>query len=51
MTGRPVPVRANFDTFYWSVISVFQIITLDNWNSNMYQVRSRVALLKPHADR
>lgn len=38
MTGLEVPTRANFDSFYWAVISVFQIMTLDNWNNNMYQV-------------
>ena len=36
MTGLGVPVRANFDTFYWAVVSVFQIMTLDQWNENMY---------------
>ncbi len=39
VTGLEVPMRANFDTFYWAVISVFQIMTLDQWNENMYEVR------------
>ncbi|KAK1934630.1 Sodium channel protein 1 brain [Phytophthora citrophthora] len=28
--------RLNFDTFLWSTITVFKIITTDNWNENMY---------------
>jgi len=36
LTGLPVPARMNFDSFYWSVISVFQIMTLDDWNKKMY---------------
>ncbi|KAH7463184.1 Sodium channel protein 60E [Phytophthora ramorum] len=30
--------RLNFDTFLWSSITVFKIITTDNWNENMYDV-------------
>ncbi|KAL4110193.1 hypothetical protein PRIC1_001886 [Phytophthora ramorum] len=30
--------RLNFDTFLWSSITVFKIITSDNWNENMYDV-------------
>ncbi|KAE9315095.1 hypothetical protein PR003_g19081 [Phytophthora rubi] len=30
--------RLNFDTFLWSVITVFKIITSDNWNENMYDI-------------
>ncbi|EWM21027.1 voltage-gated ion channel superfamily [Nannochloropsis gaditana] len=36
-TGLPVPARANFDSFYWAVISIFQIMTLDDWNLHMYR--------------
>jgi len=28
--------RANFETFYWSMITVFQILTGENWNEVMY---------------
>jgi len=31
-----VPPRNNFNTFYWAVISVFEIICVDNWNNSMY---------------
>jgi voltage-dependent calcium channel L type alpha-1D len=30
--------RFNFDSFLWSAITVFKIITTDNWNENMYGV-------------
>ncbi|KAG4062064.1 Sodium channel protein type 4 subunit alpha B [Phytophthora cactorum] len=30
--------RLNFDTFLWSTITVFKIITTDNWNEDMYNV-------------
>ncbi|KAJ8559206.1 hypothetical protein ON010_g8243 [Phytophthora cinnamomi] len=30
--------RINFDTFLWSLISVFKIITADNWNENIYDI-------------
>lgn len=40
-------MRANFDSFYWSVISVFQVICLDNWNNFMYAVSQ---LVDPPAD-
>ena len=28
--------RANFDSFYWSMVTVFQILTGENWNTIMY---------------
>eukprot|EP00762_Andalucia_godoyi_P008681 ANDGO_00428.mRNA.1 Muscle calcium channel subunit alpha-1 len=28
--------RSNFDTIYWSMITVFQILTGENWNEVMY---------------
>eukprot|EP00435_Cladocopium_sp_Y103_P013073 s123_g3.t1 len=28
--------RANFDTFLWSLVSIFQIMTGENWNTIMY---------------
>lgn len=28
--------RANFDTFLWAVVTVFQILTGENWNAVMY---------------
>ncbi|KAG7381327.1 hypothetical protein PHYPSEUDO_006213 [Phytophthora pseudosyringae] len=30
--------RLHFDTFVWSAITVFKIITTDNWNEDMYNV-------------
>ncbi|EEY53105.1 Voltage-gated Ion Channel (VIC) Superfamily [Phytophthora infestans T30-4] len=30
--------RLHFDTFLWSAITVFKIITTDNWNEDMYNV-------------
>ncbi|KAG6604562.1 Voltage-gated Ion Channel (VIC) Superfamily [Phytophthora cinnamomi] len=30
--------RINFDTFLWSLISVFKIITADNWNEDIYDI-------------
>jgi hypothetical protein len=32
-TGVP---RANFDYFLWSFVTVFQILTGENWNAIMY---------------
>ena len=40
LAALPVPARRNFDSFYWSVVSVFQIMTLDGWNSEMYKAMS-----------
>ncbi|CAE8684127.1 unnamed protein product [Polarella glacialis] len=35
--GKPVCVpRAHFDTFLWSFITVFQILSGENWNAVMY---------------
>jgi len=28
--------RANFDTFWWSIVTVFQIISGENWNEVLY---------------
>lgn len=42
LTGLEVPVRANFDSFYWAVISVFRIMTLDDWDDDMYEVRGEL---------
>lgn len=28
--------RSNFDNFFWSMVSIFQILTGENWNSIMY---------------
>lgn len=28
--------RANFDTLFWSLITIFQIITGENWNEVMF---------------
>ena len=30
--------RAHFDTFAWSLVTVFQVITGENWNTVMYDV-------------
>ncbi|OWZ15606.1 Voltage-gated Ion Channel, partial [Phytophthora megakarya] len=30
--------RLNYDTFLWSMVTVFKIITTDNWNENMYEL-------------
>lgn len=34
--GDGEPARANFDNLYWSFITIFQIITGENWNEVMY---------------
>eukprot|EP00163_Fabomonas_tropica_P029147 TRINITY_DN6158_c0_g1_i1.p1 TRINITY_DN6158_c0_g1~~TRINITY_DN6158_c0_g1_i1.p1 ORF type:complete len:1884 (+),score=375.64 TRINITY_DN6158_c0_g1_i1:93-5654(+) len=33
---EPVVPRSNFDTFFWSLVVVFQIMTGENWNEVMY---------------
>lgn len=40
--------RSNFDTFYSSMVSVFQILTGEDWNTIMYDVwraRGRIAVI------
>jgi hypothetical protein len=42
--------RANFDSFGWAVITVFQILTGEDWNSVMYygiKATGYVALTRP----
>ena len=34
--GEEYTARANFDTFFWSLITVFQILTGENWNEVLY---------------
>eukprot|EP00803_Ostreobium_quekettii_P004183 evm.model.scf_87.8 EVM.evm.TU.scf_87.8 scf_87:120717-129538(-) len=34
--GKSTVSRHNFDTIYWSVITIFQILTGENWNEVMY---------------
>ena len=29
--------RFNFDNFYWSLVTVFQVISGENWNETMYE--------------
>ena len=31
------PARAHFDTFWISFVSVFQVLTMENWQLNLYQ--------------
>ncbi len=35
-TGEKVVDRKNFDSFFWSIITVFQILTQEDWNAVMY---------------
>ena len=37
--SRKVP-RSHFDTFLWSFITIFQILTGENWNTVMYGMRA-----------
>ena len=34
--GRPYRPRHNFDNIYWSIITIFQVLTGENWNEVMY---------------
>ena len=34
--GRPYRPRHNFDDVYWSIITIFQVLTGENWNEVMY---------------
>ncbi|XP_015766817.1 PREDICTED: voltage-dependent T-type calcium channel subunit alpha-1H-like [Acropora digitifera] len=34
--GKSVTSRSNFDSFLWAMVSVFQILTQENWNLVMY---------------
>mmetsp|Transcript_3541 Transcript_3541/g.12709 ORF Transcript_3541/g.12709 Transcript_3541/m.12709 type:complete len:1714 (-) Transcript_3541:989-6130(-) len=34
--GKSYVPRHNFDTFFWSIITIFQILTGENWNEVMY---------------
>jgi len=34
--GKQVVSRSNFDNFLWAMVSVFQILTQENWNQVMY---------------
>lgn len=34
--GKHVTSRSNFDSFLWAMVSVFQILTQENWNLVMY---------------
>ncbi|KAJ7340397.1 Voltage-dependent T-type calcium channel subunit alpha-1G [Desmophyllum pertusum] len=34
--GKQVTSRSNFDNFLWAMMSVFQILTQENWNQVMY---------------
>lgn len=33
--GHSTISRSNFDNFGWSLVTVFQILTLENWNDIM----------------
>lgn len=37
-------VRPNFDSFGWSLITVFQILTAENWNDILYTAYSAVGI-------
>jgi len=40
--------RANFDTFFWAIITIFQVMTGENWNTIMYAgIRSYEAPMRP----
>lgn len=40
--------RAHFDTFFWAIITVFQVMTGENWNTVMYAgLRSYEAAWRP----
>lgn len=34
--GPPVVPRYNFDTFYWSILTVFVILSQDGWSEMMF---------------
>eukprot|EP00198_Chlamydomonas_reinhardtii_P012138 XP_001701475.1 voltage-gated Ca2+ channel, alpha subunit [Chlamydomonas reinhardtii] len=36
MVGKSEVPRANFDNIFWSMYTVFQILTMENWNNIMY---------------
>jgi len=43
--GKSYVPRHNFDTFFWSIITIFQILTGENWNEVMYDgMRSGTSL-------
>lgn len=42
--GKP---RANFDTFFSSVVSMFQVLTLDDWEFIMYDASQAAGNLRP----
>eukprot|EP01044_Picomonas_judraskeda_P005157 COSAG03_NODE_476_length_7617_cov_79.083400_1_plen_1988_part_00 len=42
--GKP---RANFDSFFLSVVSMFQVLTLDDWEFIMYDASQAVGNLRP----
>jgi voltage-dependent calcium channel L type alpha-1D len=57
-TGAPVSItspqyasgeipRANFDTFIWSMVTVFQVLTGENWNSVMYDCWRATSWIAP----
>lgn len=40
--GKSVVSRANFDNILWSLVTIFQILTGENWNLVMYDgIRSQ----------
>jgi len=40
--------RAHFDTFFWGLITIFQVMTGENWNTIMYAgIRSYEVSLRP----
>jgi hypothetical protein len=43
--GRADYARSNFDDIYWSIITIFQILTGENWNDVMYN--GRAVLIDP----
>ncbi|XP_069544532.1 LOW QUALITY PROTEIN: voltage-dependent T-type calcium channel subunit alpha-1I-like [Brachyistius frenatus] len=34
--GKPIDIRKNFDTLLWSMVTVFQLLTLEDWNLVLY---------------
>lgn len=42
VTGGPGLSRENYETFWWSVVSVFQAMTTENWNSVLYDCTAAI---------
>ncbi|XP_047423804.1 voltage-dependent T-type calcium channel subunit alpha-1H-like [Mugil cephalus] len=42
--GRVIGDRQNFDSLLWSMVTVFQILTLEDWNVAMYNVMASTSM-------